>query len=111
MGDVAALASRVLIINKGRLLYDGALRELVANANPCKRIDLVLGANVSKGDLEAFGTLCRFEPPHAALDVPREQAAAISARLLAAVPVADLSIHEPPIEDVIRAVFAGQEAS
>jgi len=40
------------------------------------------------------------------LEVPREDAAATSARLLAALPVADLSIEDPPIEDVIRAAFA-----
>jgi ABC-2 type transport system ATP-binding protein len=110
MGDVAALASRVLIINRGRLLYDGALGELVARTNRCKRIDLVLGnGKVERADLEAFGTLCRYEPPHAAIEVPRERAAEISARLLAALPVADLSIHEPAIEDVIRDVFAKQQ--
>jgi ABC-2 type transport system ATP-binding protein len=112
MGDVSALASRVLIINKGRLLYDGALRELVVRTNRRKRIELVLGnGNVARADLEAYGTLCRFEPPYAALEVPREQAPEISARLLAAIPVADLSIHEPPIEDVIREVFAEQESA
>jgi len=106
MGDVSALASRVLIINKGRLLYDGALRDLVVRTNRRKRIELVLGDGVERAALEGFGELCRFEPPYAALEVPREEAPQVSARLLAAVPVVDLSIHEPPIEDVIREVFA-----
>jgi len=48
-----------------------------------------------------------FRFPNAVLEVPREDAAATSARLLAALPVADLSIEDPPIEDVIRAAFAG----
>src|SRR5439155_393256 len=44
--------------------------------------------------------------PHAVRGVPREDAAATRARLLAALPVADLSIEDPPIEDVIRVAFA-----
>jgi len=45
------------------------------------------------------------------LEVRREEAAATSARLLAALPVADLSIEDPPIEEVIRQAFAqGLEA-
>src|SRR5947208_661848 len=43
MQDVTALASRVLIINRGRLLYDGALDALVARIARIKRIELVLG--------------------------------------------------------------------
>jgi len=106
MGDVAALASRVLMINHGRLLYDGGLRELVAQASEGKRIELVLGTGVGREDLEVFGTVCRFEPPVAVIEVAPGRAPEISARLLAALPVLDLSIQDPPIEEVIRRVFA-----
>jgi ABC-2 type transport system ATP-binding protein len=47
-----------------------------------------------------------FRFPNAVLEVPREDAPATSARLLAAFPVADLSIEDPPIEEVIRLAFA-----
>src|SRR2546422_2826747 len=56
--------------------------------------------------LAAFGAVKEFRFPNAVLEVPREDAAATSARLLAALPVADLSIEDPPIEDVIRVAFA-----
>src|SRR5213082_3879125 len=107
MQDVTALASRVLIINRGRLLYDGALDALVARIARTKRIELVLGDGATAEALAAFGELKSFRFPNAVLEVPREEAAATSARLLAALPVADLSIEDPPIEDVIRAAFAG----
>jgi ABC-2 type transport system ATP-binding protein len=106
MADVTALASRVLIINRGRLLYDGVLQALVARLNPTKRIEIVLGDSVSPERLAAFGEVRAFRFPNATLDVPRGEATAASARLLAALPVVDLSIQDPPIEDVIRAVFA-----
>src|SRR5881409_2722378 len=106
MQDVTALASRVLIINRGRLLYDGALAALVARIAHTKRIELVLADGVTADALAAFGTVKEFRFPNAVLEVPREDAAATSARLLAALPVADLSIEDPPIEDVIRVAFA-----
>jgi ABC-2 type transport system ATP-binding protein len=106
MQDVTALASRVLIINRGRLLYDGALDALVARIARTKRLELVLGDGVTEQRLAAFGTVKSFRSPNAVLEVPRAEAAATSARLLAALPVVDLSIEDPPIEEVIRQAFA-----
>jgi ABC-2 type transport system ATP-binding protein len=111
MQDVTALASRVIMINRGRLLYDGALDALVARIAPTKRLELVLGGPVRQESLAAFGTVHSFRFPNAVLDVPRETAAATSARLLAGLPVADLSIADPPIEEVIRLAFAEGEES
>src|SRR5690242_21295696 len=81
MQDVAALASRVLMINRGELLYDGALEALVARIARTKRLELVLGDGVTRADLAAFGTVLAFEFPNAVLEVPREGAAATSARV------------------------------
>ena len=106
MQDVTTLASRVLIINRGRLLYDGALDALVARIARTKRLELVLGDGVTAEALAEFGEIRRFRFPNAVLEVPRETAAATSARLLAALPVVDLSIEDPPIEEVIRQAFA-----
>ena len=116
MQDVTALASRVLMINRGRLLYDGALDVLVARIARTKRIELVLGGGggggggggdgVTRDTLAAFGDVKSFHFPNAVLEVRREDAPATSARLLAALPIADLSIEDPPIEEVIRQAFA-----
>jgi len=106
MADVTALASRVLIVNHGRLLYDGLLDALAARLAPLKRLALVLGEGVRREDLVRFGLVQRFEFPYATLEIPRAQAAAVSAELLAAVPVLDLSIEDPPIEEVIQQAFA-----
>jgi len=105
---VTALASRVLMINQGRLLYDGALDVLVARIARVKRIELVLGGGdgVTRDALSAFGEVKSFHFPNAVLEVRREDAPATSARLLAALPIADLSIEDPPIEEVIRQAFA-----
>jgi ABC-2 type transport system ATP-binding protein len=111
MADVTALAPRVLIINRGRLLYDGELRALVGRIAPAKRLELVLGDGVTRDQLAEFGPVHRYEFPNACLEIPREDVARTSARLLAAVPIVDLSIQDPPIEEVIgRAFEDGGEA-
>ncbi|MEP7064479.1 MAG: ATP-binding cassette domain-containing protein [Gemmatimonadota bacterium] len=109
MADVTALTSRVLIINRGRLLYDGELSELVARIAPIKRIELVLSEPVPRARLEEYGRVAHFAPPSATIEVPRESATHASARLLADLAVADLSIQDPPIEEVIRIAFGEGE--
>ena len=109
MADVTALASRVLIINRGRLLYDGELSELVARIAPIKRIELVLSETVSRARLEEYGTVAHYAPPRATIEVPRETATAASTRLLTDLDVADLSIQDPPIEEVIKIAFGETE--
>src|ERR687886_2968719 len=102
MADVTALASRVLIINRGRLLYDGALETLVARIARTKRLELVLGDGVTREKLSDFGEVREFRFPNATLEVPREEGMAASARFLASLNLAALSIQDPPIEEVIR---------
>jgi ABC-2 type transport system ATP-binding protein len=111
MADVTALAPRVLIINGGRLLFDGELRALVARFAPTKRLELVLHDGVTAEQLAHFGELSDFRFPHATLVVPRDEVARTSARILAALPVADLSIQDPPIEEVIRKAFENPSAA
>jgi ABC-2 type transport system ATP-binding protein len=77
----------------------------VARSARTKRLELVLGDGVTEDALARFGDVRYFRFPNATVEVPREEAAAASARLLASVPVADLSIQDPPIEDVIRRAF------
>src|SRR3989454_10332867 len=61
MQDVTALASRVLIINRGQLLYDGALAALVARIARTKRIELVLADGVTADALAAFGDVKQLD--------------------------------------------------
>ena len=108
MADVTALAQRVLIIDHGALLYDGALAALGERTLPVKRVTLVLAADdVPRDDLARYGDVREYAPPRIVIEVPRRDAARVSARLLAELPVLDLSISDPPVEEVIREVFEG----
>ena len=106
MADVTALCERILIIHHGELKYDGGLGDLSRRIAPYKIISVdLMGENGV--DLSRYGTLvpnaedtCRH-----LLQVQADQVPQITARLLADLPVLDLTISDPPIEDVIERAF------
>jgi ABC-2 type transport system ATP-binding protein len=104
MADVVALCRRVIVIHHGRLLFDGNLSALGAEFAAYKTIavDLLDGA----GDLSAYGEVIEREGDHVVLRVAKEETARVTARLLAERSIADLTVHDPAIEDVIELVFA-----
>jgi ABC-2 type transport system ATP-binding protein len=113
MADVEALCKRVIVIHHGKLLYDGDLSGLVARFAPRKTITLDLEPGVAAptraelvelaGDHEAIADVAN---DRISLHVPRSRTAAVTTRLLAALPVLDLIVEEPPIDEVIDQVFA-----
>jgi len=111
MADVEALCRRVIVIHEGRLLYDGGLAGLVQRfaAHKTITVELEEGAQVSDPQLRALLGTASFERSAVGLSVrvPKAETALLAGRLLSHLPVADLTIEEPPIEQVIEDVFAG----
>ena len=108
MDDVKALCERVVVVDQGRVIFDGALRELTRRFGDEKLLTLDLDAPVSREALAEYGEIVAWEPTKVALKVPREQVSATAARLLGDLQVHDLAIQEPEIDDVIRSLFSGQ---
>jgi ABC-2 type transport system ATP-binding protein len=107
MADVTALAKRVLVIDHGRLRFDGDLAALLETHAPYRLLQVTLGGPASAGELARYGEVEGVDGAKATLRVPRGETAAVAARLLAELAVADVSIADPPVEEVVRAVFAG----
>jgi ABC-2 type transport system ATP-binding protein len=106
MDDVVALCRRVIVIHRGVLLYDGALADLAERMAPYKRITVTLRGEV--GDLAAFGDVVSSNDNIATIHVPRAQAGDRTARLVRELgdQLADISVEDPPIEEVIDKVFS-----
>ncbi len=108
MEDVVQLCPRVVVIDRGRLIYDGDLRALSLKIRPDKRI-VVRFANgngaVKREDLERFGEVVTAEPGQATIQVAAEEVSASVARMLGALPVADLTVEDPPLEEVLSELF------
>ncbi len=109
MADVTALCERIIIIDKGRLKYDGALGDLSRRIAPYKRIGVEL-ACTDPCDLTCYGEVVSDDSGEARqfIQVPAAEVTSITARILAELPVHDLTIEDPPIEAVIERAF--QEA-
>ncbi len=112
MADVEALCQRVIVIHHGRLLFDGDLSALVQRFTLHKTIvvDLAPGATDGRGAeaLSAYGDLVKYTDGQATIRVPKTEAASTTARIIADFPVHDLTIQDPPIEEVIETVFAAE---
>jgi ABC-2 type transport system ATP-binding protein len=106
MADVTALTRRIIVIDRGKLLYDGDLRQLVEQVAPYKLLSLVLRENAVANALTAYGEIESIDGVKATLRVPRGQASEVAAHLLSSIKVDDVLIEEPPVEDIIRQVFA-----
>jgi ABC-2 type transport system ATP-binding protein len=108
MDDLIDLARRVIVIDEGRLLFDGILEELVGRFAKHKIIKVTLSDEDDIKRIEAIGKVKKMAFPEVVLSVPREAVAVAAAELLQNFPVADLTIEEIPIEEIIRKVFKGE---
>jgi ABC-2 type transport system ATP-binding protein len=109
MADVTALCERVIVIHHGRLLFDGNLRQLSDRFGSEKTITVTATSDLP--DLSPYGQVTIQGMAKATLSVPRTEVAAIASRLLAEIDVLDLSIEDPPIEDVIEQTFRSGDAA
>ena len=91
MADVEALCKRVIVIHHGKMLFDGALASLADSFSALKTITAVL----ANGETVT-------------LQVPKSETSQATAKLLAEHEVSDLTVEDPPIEDVIEQVFASE---
>jgi ABC-2 type transport system ATP-binding protein len=107
MADVQALCKRVIVIHHGRILFDGDLAGLVQRFTGHKR--LVVKPEDQSVDLSRYGEILSRDSGSISLRVTRDQVPTVTSRLLAEVNIIDLSVEDPPIEDVIEMVFAGGE--
>ena len=106
MDDVAALCPRVIVIDKGQLSYDGSLDELVLKIRPEKRVMLHLQQAVARAELEPLGKLVSLDAASAVLQVPVDSVNATITRALSTLPVKDLTVENPPLEEVMSELFS-----
>jgi ABC-2 type transport system ATP-binding protein len=104
MADVVALCRRVIVIHHGRIMFDGNLSALSDRFAAYKTIEVALADGSS--ELDGYGDVLERDGDRVKLRVPKTETPRIAARLLSEQQVVDLTIEDPPIEDVIELVFA-----
>ncbi len=107
MADVSSLCPRVILIDRGKLAFDGSLEALVRRTRPEKRVVLRFSERPRAGAVAelALGTVVRADDASAVLQVPQSEVSKVVARALASLPVHDLDVVDPPLEEIMADVF------
>lgn len=106
MEDIVDLCKRVILIDKGSVIYDGKISDLVNRYVKRREIHFVLKDPVSPKELESLGKLTDYSGGAGILSVPRDMLSSVVQRLLNENSVVDLDVHEPRLEDVIKEIFS-----
>jgi ABC-2 type transport system ATP-binding protein len=105
MADITALCERVLLIHQGSLMYDGSLDGLLESFAPHREVHIELAEPQPREKLKFYGDVQLLEGRAVSFIVPRENLTRSVSRILADLEVIDLTVTEPPIEEVIGRVF------
>ncbi|MNB58299.1 Daunorubicin/doxorubicin resistance ATP-binding protein DrrA [compost metagenome] len=109
MADIEALANRVIVLDQGRVVFDGARQALVkAHVNE-RQVSLRFSSQVGSDELSVYGTLLSLDSDSAELLVPEEQFADTVGQLLANFPVTDISIQTPSLEQAFPRLLLPKE--
>jgi ABC-2 type transport system ATP-binding protein len=109
MKDVAALCRRVVVIALGRIIYDGSLAGIVDRFGGHKVISLEMTDGQVPEGLSCYGEVIAVEPPRVKLRVQRGVVPEVLGRILAAHAVEDVSVEDPPLEQVIAEMFSSTQ--
>jgi ABC-2 type transport system ATP-binding protein len=106
MKDVAALCKRVVVINHGQIIYDGSLSGIIDQFSSHKVLSLQFADGQMPSDLTRYGEVLEVMEPEAKLRVERNVITDVLASVLAEHAIEDVSVEDPPLEEVIAQVFA-----
>jgi ABC-2 type transport system ATP-binding protein len=105
MDDVVALCPRIIVIDQGKLIHDGDLRQLIKTMDPHKRVSFTLTSPAGDDELAKLGTLIARDGQRFTVRVTERELPGVVGHVLSALHGADLAIEDPPLEDVLRAMF------
>lgn len=109
MDDIKELCERVIIINFGKIIYDGKLADLITRYAKEKIIKITATDNISEKALEKFGKVEDYQGIRALIRVPRDKVKSVAAEIISSpLPVDDIFIEDMPIGDIVRAIFEGR---
>lgn len=110
MDDVKELCERVIVIDHGKVLFDGKLEKIIEKYADHKILSVVLSKDVPLEKLEKLASVTEYESPKVVFSVKRSEVSSKAAQILKELPVEDLNIEEVEIEEIIRRLF-GEKGS
>ncbi|HVK86643.1 MAG TPA: ATP-binding cassette domain-containing protein [Kofleriaceae bacterium] len=105
MDDVVALCPRIIVIDAGKLVHDGDLRQLIKAMDPDKRVSFTLAEPATDDQLAKLGKILNHDRQRVTLRVPERELASVVSHLLGTLHAGDLAIEDPPLEEILRVMF------
>jgi len=108
MQDIEELCDRVIIIDHGKIFFDGPLNSIIDRFSGFKIISLTFDGPGER-DFAALGEIVQQTPVSVQLKVPRAKVTETSRRVLEGCAVIDINVQELPVEEVIRQLFGERD--
>ncbi|OGH13941.1 MAG: ABC transporter [Candidatus Levybacteria bacterium RIFCSPLOWO2_02_FULL_37_10] len=109
MADVEQLCKRVIIINFGKIIFDGQLSNLIEQYAPYKKLSVIFREYVDPKKLDKLGNISNFQYPKLIINVPNKKINSTASSILKNFPVEDITIEDPQIEDIIEKVYTQED--
>jgi ABC-2 type transport system ATP-binding protein len=103
--DVKRLAKRLIIINKGKILYDGSLTAILQKFSSVKYVSLILEKEIKKEVLFKIGKPIAYQFPKVVFRIQKKDLPQVVAYINDQIPYLDLVIEDEKIEEVIKNLF------
>jgi ABC-2 type transport system ATP-binding protein len=105
MADIEQVCERVIIINMGRIVYDGRLRDLSGFNGSKKQIRAVFDGPWEIEQIEKLGKIVEKNGQEVLIEVEPTEAASVASHLFSNFSVRDISISNPPLEKVVESIY------
>jgi len=105
MDDVKEVCERVIMIAKGKIVFDGKIDKLINKYSNYKQLIANFNQKVAKDELKKYGKIKKFDETRVVLNVSRKEVSHVASSLLSKYDIDDLDINEPRLEEIIRMLF------
>jgi ABC-2 type transport system ATP-binding protein len=110
MQDIEELCERVIVIDHGKIFFDGPLDAIIDRFSSAKIISLSFEEGTAC-DFNQFGEVVERKPMSVQLKVPRARVTEVARNLLDNCKVTDINVQELPVEEVIRQLFGERDTA
>jgi ABC-2 type transport system ATP-binding protein len=108
ISDISQVCDRVVIINQGKITFDGSLGHLNRMRGLKKQVKVVFKDPFRFDAIEKMGEVIERHSRELLLEIEHDSVASVMSLLLDRFPVEDIEIKDPPLEKMIEAIYLGK---
>ncbi len=105
MADIEQVCEKIIIINMGKIVFNGSIQELNRTDGVKKEIRVVFNGSWTMDQIEKVGVVREADHHEVVLEVSPDEATAVASYLFANLPVQDINIADPPLEKIIESIY------